>query len=73
MLANMAQWAAIFGMGRSDDEDNGGGLVGSLIMIILAPLAAALDSVRHLAFAGVHGRRVSRPADRSTDGAGFGA
>ena len=42
MVANMAQWAAIFGFGRSDDEENSGGIVGYLFMIILAPLAAAL-------------------------------
>jgi heat shock protein HtpX len=43
MLANMAQWALIFGgFGGSDDEDNGGGVFGSLIMIILAPIAALL-------------------------------
>jgi heat shock protein HtpX len=42
MLANMAQWAAIFGMGRSNDEEEGGGLIGSLFMIILAPMAAML-------------------------------
>ena len=43
MLANMAQWAAIFGAGRgNDEEDGGGGLIGSLLMIILAPMAAML-------------------------------
>ena len=42
MLANMAQWAAIFGAGRNNDEEEGGGLVGSLFMIILAPFAAML-------------------------------
>lgn len=43
MLANMAQWAAIFGAGRgNDEEDGGGGLIGSLFMIILAPTAAML-------------------------------
>ena len=43
MLANMAQWAAIFGMGRgNDDEEGGGSLAGSLFMMILAPLAASL-------------------------------
>ena len=42
MLANMAQWAAIFGAGRSNDEEEGGSLVGSLFMIILAPMAAML-------------------------------
>jgi heat shock protein HtpX len=40
MLAHMAQWAAIFGGGRSDD-DRGGGL-GLLIMAIVAPIAALL-------------------------------
>ena len=43
MLASMAQWAAIFGMGRGNDEDEGGSsLIGSLFMIILAPIAAML-------------------------------
>jgi len=44
-LAQMAQWAAIFGGGRrSDDEDagGGGGLIGMLLMAILAPIAAML-------------------------------
>ncbi len=41
MIANIAQWAAIFGMGRSDDDDNGG-LVGSLFTIIVAPIAAMI-------------------------------
>jgi heat shock protein HtpX len=42
MLAHMAQWAAIFGGGRSDDEDNGGGIIGLIAMAILAPLAATI-------------------------------
>ncbi|MBI1986859.1 MAG: zinc metalloprotease HtpX [Nitrospinae bacterium] len=43
MLANMAQWAMIFGGGRRDDEDGeGGGLIGTLAMMILAPIAAML-------------------------------
>jgi len=41
MLANMARWAAFFGGGR-DDEDRGGGVVGLLVMAILAPIAALL-------------------------------
>ena len=43
-LAQMAQWAAIFGGGRrSDDEgEGGGGLIGMLLMAILAPFAAML-------------------------------
>lgn len=43
MLANMAQWAAIFGVGRSDDDEGGGGNIISLIvMAVLAPIAASL-------------------------------
>ncbi len=41
MLANLFQWALIFGGGRgSDDRD--GGLLGGLLMMILAPIAASL-------------------------------
>jgi len=40
-IAHMAQWSAMFGMGRNDDEDNGG-IIGTLFTIILAPLAATL-------------------------------
>jgi len=40
MMANAFQWAAIFGMGRGDDDEGGGGLIGGLIMAFLAPLAA---------------------------------
>jgi heat shock protein HtpX len=40
-LANMAQWAAIFGGGR-DRDDEGGGVFGMLAMAILAPIAAML-------------------------------
>ena len=40
-IANIAQWAAIFGVGRSDDDDNGG-IIGTLVTIIVAPLAAML-------------------------------
>jgi heat shock protein HtpX len=43
MLANMAQWAAIFGGARSDDDEgNAGGIIGLLLMAILAPIAATL-------------------------------
>ncbi len=41
MIAHMAQWAAIFGGGRSNDRDNGGAL-GLLFTIIVAPFAAML-------------------------------
>ncbi|MGH7376507.1 MAG: zinc metalloprotease HtpX, partial [Candidatus Methylomirabilales bacterium] len=40
MLANMARWAAFFGGGR-DDEDRGG-VVGLVVMAVLAPFAALL-------------------------------
>jgi heat shock protein HtpX len=45
MLANMAQWAAMFGGlgGRSDDEEGGGGnVIGLIVMAILAPIAAMI-------------------------------
>ena len=43
MIANVVRWGAIFGMGRSNDDGEGaGGLIGSLAMIIVAPLAAML-------------------------------
>jgi heat shock protein HtpX len=40
-LAHMAQWAAMFGGGR-DREEEGGGLLGMLVMAIVAPIAAML-------------------------------
>jgi heat shock protein HtpX len=43
MLAHMAQWGALFGgLGRRDDEGNGGNMLGLLFMAILAPIAATL-------------------------------
>jgi len=43
-LAHMAQWAAMFGGGRRDDEEgsHGGGVIGAVMMAILAPIAAML-------------------------------
>jgi heat shock protein HtpX len=41
MLAHMAQWAMIFGGGRSSNDREGNPIVG-LLMIILAPIAAML-------------------------------
>ncbi len=40
MIASMARWAAIFGFG-GDDED-GGGIIGLIVMSIVAPLAAVI-------------------------------
>ncbi len=43
MVANMARWAAIFGgFSRDEEGEGGGGLVGLLLMSILAPLAALI-------------------------------
>lgn len=42
MIANMAQWAAIFGGVSRDDEDSGGGIIGLILMAILAPIAATI-------------------------------
>lgn len=44
MIANIAQWAAIFGSGRNNDNEGGGmaGFIEMIFMIILAPLAATL-------------------------------
>jgi heat shock protein HtpX len=43
MMAQMAQWAMIFGgIGRQSDEDEGPGLLGGLVMIILAPIIATI-------------------------------
>jgi len=44
MIGNMLQWGAMFGAGRSDDENGGGAgsLIGSLAMAIIAPIAAML-------------------------------
>jgi heat shock protein HtpX len=41
LLANMARWSAIFGGGRRDSEESGGGLA-LIAMSIVAPLAAML-------------------------------
>jgi len=41
ILASMARWSAIFGGGRDDDE-GGAGVIGLVIMSILAPVAALL-------------------------------
>jgi heat shock protein HtpX len=45
MLAQMLQWSMMFGGfgNRSDDEDRGaGGLIGGLVLMLVAPIAAAL-------------------------------
>ncbi|SNB46241.1 zinc metalloprotease HtpX [Geobacter sp. DSM 9736] len=42
MLGSMLQWGAMLGAGRNDDEEGAGGIVGSLVMAIIAPIAAML-------------------------------
>jgi len=43
MLANMARWAAIFGGSRNSEEgEGGGGILGVIVMTIIAPIAAML-------------------------------
>ena len=42
MVARMGYWASLFGGGGGRDRDRGGGGYSGLLMIILAPIAAAL-------------------------------
>lgn len=42
MIANIAQWGAILGGLNRDDEEGGAGFVGSIVMAIVAPIAAMI-------------------------------
>ena len=42
MIAHMAQWALIFGGGRSSNDRDGGSPLGGLVMLIVAPIAAMM-------------------------------
>jgi len=42
MLANMAQWAMIFGGGRGSEDEEGGNPIAMIAMMIIAPIAAML-------------------------------
>ena len=42
MVARMGYWASLFGGGSRDSRDRGGGGIGALLMLILAPIAATL-------------------------------
>ena len=42
MIGSMLQWGAILGAGRGDDEEGAGGMLGSLAVAIIAPIAAML-------------------------------
>ena len=62
MLAEMAQWAMIFGLGGASEEEEGGGLgelAGSLVMILVAPIAALIIQMA-----------ISRAREYSADAAG---
>ena len=41
MIGSFVRWGAIFGLGRSD-EDEGGGIIGLIVIGVLAPIAATL-------------------------------
>ncbi len=42
MIANIIQWGAIFGMGGDDDEGGGLGFIGTILLAMIAPIAAAI-------------------------------
>src|SRR5436853_2079652 len=42
MIARMAEWAALFGGLRRDEREEGGGVLGFLALVVVAPLAAML-------------------------------
>jgi heat shock protein HtpX len=42
MIANIGQWALIFGGMSGDDEEGGDSLLGNLLLLFVAPLAATL-------------------------------
>ena len=42
MIANIGQWALIFGGLSGDDEEEGGGWAGDLLLLFVAPIAATL-------------------------------
>jgi heat shock protein HtpX len=42
LLATMARWSAVFGVGGRSDEEGGGGWIGLIAMSIIAPLAAMI-------------------------------
>ncbi|MDZ7582498.1 MAG: zinc metalloprotease HtpX [Deltaproteobacteria bacterium] len=42
LLASMARWSMIFGGGRDDDNSGGSGIIGLIVMSILAPMAAMI-------------------------------
>jgi heat shock protein HtpX len=66
ILANMARWAAFFGMGGSRDGENRGGILGLLVMAILAPIAAlmvqmAISRTREFLADATAGRLTKKP------------
>ncbi len=41
-IANMLRWGVFLGMPQRDDDEGGGGLLGLIVMAIIAPIAAVL-------------------------------
>ncbi len=73
ILARMAQFAAIFGGGGRDrDEERGGGL-GLIFVAIFGAIAAALIQLAISRVAGIPGRRLGGQAFRRSARAGAGA
>ena len=56
-LAHMAQWGAMVGGGRGDDDEAGGGMFGMLFMAILAPHCRHAGPDGYFALAGIQRRR----------------
>lgn len=42
MIAEMMQWAVIFGIGRGEEDNGIGGIAGALVIIILTPIIATI-------------------------------
>lgn len=42
MIANIAQWGLIFGGLQGNDDENGGSFLGSLVVMLVAPIAAMI-------------------------------
>ncbi|BAF60141.1 Zn-dependent protease [Pelotomaculum thermopropionicum SI] len=42
MISNIVQWGAFFGMGQDDEEGGGGSFIASLLLALIAPVAAMI-------------------------------
>ena len=66
----LVNFAWLIPLGRSDDDD-GPGLLGMLLIMILGPLAAAIIQLADQPLPRVPGRRLRRPAHRRPAGPGL--